>query len=98
MQAETNNEMLKRIVDGLMPVAVKTGSDLNGEKIANLLGQCFQALQPEDASKLMLLLDMALAVDSQYRNDAVTEVRPAVLDCDVVRFQNKKEKWVALVG
>ena len=28
----------------------------------------------------------------------VTEVRPQVLDCDVVRFQNNKEKWVAFVG
>lgn len=28
----------------------------------------------------------------------VTEVRPKELECDVVRFQNNKEKWVALVG
>lgn len=28
----------------------------------------------------------------------VTEVRPNELECDVVRFQNNKEKWVALVG
>ena len=28
----------------------------------------------------------------------ITEVRPQVLECDVVRFQNNKEKWVALVG
>jgi len=96
MQTETNHEVLKRIVDGLMPVAVKTGSDLNGEMIASLLSKCFQALNPEDASKLMLLIDQALV--SQYPNVAVTEVRPAVLDCDVVRFQNNKEKWVALVG
>ena len=90
--------MLKRIADGLTQGAAKSGSDLNGERITSLLGQCFQALKPEDASKLMLLMDQALASDSQYRNDAVTEVRPAELDCDVVRFQNNKEKWVALVG
>ena len=29
---------------------------------------------------------------------AVVERRPDVLECDVVRFQNKKEKWVAFVG
>ncbi|MDD6507184.1 MAG: adenosylcobalamin-dependent ribonucleoside-diphosphate reductase [Prevotellaceae bacterium] len=29
---------------------------------------------------------------------AVTETRPAELECDVVRFQNNKEKWVAFVG
>jgi len=28
----------------------------------------------------------------------VTEVRPKELECDVVRFQNNKEKWVAFVG
>ena len=28
----------------------------------------------------------------------ITEVRPQTLECDVVRFQNNKEKWVALVG
>ncbi|MBP7856765.1 MAG: adenosylcobalamin-dependent ribonucleoside-diphosphate reductase [Prevotella sp.] len=28
----------------------------------------------------------------------VQEVRPTELDCDVVRFQNNKDKWVAFVG
>ena len=28
----------------------------------------------------------------------MTETRPEVLDCDVVRFQNEKEKWLAFVG
>ncbi len=28
----------------------------------------------------------------------VAEVRPRELECDVVRFQNNKEKWVAFVG
>lgn len=31
-------------------------------------------------------------------NPEVSEIRPEVLECDVVRFQNKKDKWVALVG
>ena len=98
MQTECKNETLKRIADGLTLVAAKMGSDLDGERIAGLLEQCFQALKPEDASKLMSLTDLALAGASQYRNVEVTEVRPAVLECDVVRFQNNKEKWVALVG
>ncbi len=32
------------------------------------------------------------------KGPAVQEVRPKVLDADVVRFQNNKEKWVAFVG
>lgn len=30
--------------------------------------------------------------------NSVTETRPEVLECDVVRFQNNREKWVAFVG
>lgn len=32
------------------------------------------------------------------KHPEVTEIRPQVLECDVVRFQNNKEKWVAFVG
>jgi ribonucleoside-diphosphate reductase alpha chain len=32
------------------------------------------------------------------RHPEVTEVRPQILECDVVRFQNNKDKWVAFVG
>lgn len=34
----------------------------------------------------------------QCQPPVVTERRPDVLECDVVRFQNNKEKWVAFVG
>ena len=33
-----------------------------------------------------------------WQQPEVTEVRPKELACDVVRFQNNKEKWVAFVG
>ena len=32
------------------------------------------------------------------KNDEIIVERPQVLECDVVRFQNNKEKWVAFVG
>lgn len=35
---------------------------------------------------------------NQEQQYDVQEVRPKELDCDVVRFQNNKEKWVAFVG
>ena len=34
----------------------------------------------------------------QVDGRVVTETRPKELECDVVRFQNNKEKWVAFVG
>ncbi len=35
---------------------------------------------------------------SPCKHPEVVEVRPKELECDVVRFQNNKEKWVAFVG
>ncbi len=37
-------------------------------------------------------------VEAPCKHPEVTEVRPQVLECDVVRFQNNKDKWVAFVG
>ena len=36
--------------------------------------------------------------EPECKHPEVTEVRPQTLECDVVRFQNNKEKWVAFVG
>lgn len=47
-------------------------------------------------SKMIATADCKTATSSP--SDNVIEVRPEVLECDVVRFQNNKEKWVALVG
>lgn len=39
-----------------------------------------------------------LPIQNQQSAEPIVESRPMVLECDVVRFQNKKEKWVAFVG
>ena len=36
--------------------------------------------------------------ESEEMKPFITEVRPTVLEADVVRFQNNKEKWVAFIG
>jgi ribonucleoside-diphosphate reductase alpha chain len=41
-------------------------------------------------------IDQKAAVPCKHPE--VTEVRPRELECDVVRFQNNKDKWVAFVG
>ena len=33
-----------------------------------------------------------------FKRPEIVEVRPKVLECDVVRFQNNKDNWVAFVG
>ena len=36
--------------------------------------------------------------DNEAMKPTITEVRPTILEADVVRFQNNKEKWVAFIG
>ena len=36
--------------------------------------------------------------ESEAMKPTITEVRPIILEADVVRFQNNKEKWVAFIG
>lgn len=50
----------------------------------------------KDSQELLELIDNAI---SAHRPEfVITETRPQSLECDVVKFQNKKEKWVAFVG
>ncbi len=53
-----------------------------------------------DWHRLYEKLTNAVSMDAKepYFLPEVVEVRPRELECDVVRFQNNKEKWVALVG
>ena len=64
------------------------------EEIRSLLESCRGAVSADVFARLQTLGQQAMM---SIRRD-VTEVRPQVLECDVVRFQNNKEKWVALVG
>ena len=56
--------------------------------------------QQVDWGKLQDSLHKVVGDSVNVRNmqPDVVEVRPRELECDVVRFQNNKEKWVALVG
>ena len=56
--------------------------------------------QQVDWGKLQDSLHKVVGDSVNIRNmqPDVVEVRPRELECDVVRFQNNKERWVALVG
>jgi len=68
---------------------------MNEEEIRTLLESCRGQVGADVYSRLQTLGQQALMA---IKRPDVTEVRPQVLECDVVRFQNNKEKWVALVG
>ena len=98
MLTEERTEILQRIAQELMLAGQKTDTSLSEEQLTTLLDKALKALQPAEAEQLLLLGDQAVSAVAQLRRPDVTEVRPQVLECDVVRFQNNKEKWVAFVG
>lgn len=76
----------------------------SAEEYATLLSQhfvdvesgCFRCPEhlDEDCREMVAFLtEMALTHSTE-----IMERRPEILECDVWRFQNKKEKWVAFVG
>ena len=90
------DEMVARIASVLARVSQKSESPIPEDYIDAVLGQSLMAITVDEGAMLLNLIAQALAVSHSYPE--VTEVRPQVLECDVVRFQNNKEKWVALVG
>ena len=96
---ETNNNvnpdsLLKTII-----VACGGEEQLIDELLAMEQGEADPANRGQIARLATHLKDMARLRDINISiGPRVTEVRPQELECDVVRFQNNKEKWVALVG
>lgn len=72
------------------------------EKVHHTLSAFRQRFEGENVDFTKLHRELVKRVndelDVQPCHPEVVEVRPKVLDCDVVRFQNNKDKWVALIG
>ena len=98
MQIETRNGILQRIASELATVGAKAGTSAKEDTIVALLEKASAALSAEESELLLTLADQSMAASGDYHRLDVTEVRPQELECDVVRFQNNKEKWVAFVG
>ena len=91
-------EMLERVAHELVTAGSKTGNELTEEQVAEQLKVGLKALKPKMADALLALANQAVIAAEENHRPEVTEVRPQALECDVVRFQNNKDKWVALVG
>ena len=94
----TTEQNLNDVVRALARISEKGENPMAENVIADMLSRCMNSLRPEEAKALTQLSVQALEYAIGNRHPEVTEVRPQVLECDVVRFQNNKEKWVALVG
>jgi len=91
-------EIMLRVAHKLAAVSQKTDAPMTEEELTDLMDRCLQVMKPEEANKLAVIADVTMKLAAQNLRPEVTEVRPRELECDVVRFQNNKDKWVALVG
>ena len=98
MQTELKNEMLQRIAQELVTAGSKSGNEMTQEQVVEQLEIGLKAMKPAMADCMLALANQAVLSAEENHRPEVTEVRPQALECDVVRFQNNKEKWVALVG
>ena len=104
MSMNTNHEALQgadalqHVAHVLARVSAKTENPMAETELAAMLERCRQALGEADADRLFGVASLAVVQAASSLRPEVTEVRPQSLECDVVRFQNNKEKWVALVG
>lgn len=98
MEGNTHQEAVQRIAHELAIMGQKSEISLTEKQISVLIEKCLTAIDSKDAQRLLTLSSQVVMSSQQNRRPEVTEVRPQILECDVVRFQNNKEKWVALVG
>ena len=94
-----NNETLANVLARrLAEASQKTAQAMTETEVASLLERMTAVLTPEERERLTQAGNEALKAAAANLRPEVTEVRPKELECDVVRFQNNKDKWVALVG
>ena len=98
MNSETSVTLVQQLAHTLAESSLRTNNVLTEPEIKALLERMMAVLTPQEAEQLTTIGDVALRELVQNQRPEVTEVRPKVLECDVVRFQNNKDKWVALVG
>lgn len=96
---------IQKWVDHSISVTINLPNDANEELVNDLYVEawkcgCKGCTVYRDGSRSGVLVAAESKKDTPppCKYPTVVEVRPKTLDCDVVRFQNNKEKWVALVG
>ena len=98
---------IQKWVDHSISVTINLPNDVSEELVNELYVEawrsgCKGCTVYRDGSRAGVLIATSDKKDNKKECNCeppvVTEVRPKSLDCDVVRFQNNKEKWVAFVG
>ena len=95
---ETKVTLVERVARRMAAASQHTESPLTEQQAQQLLDKMFGALTADEEQLVTMAADAAVKEVLLNQRPEVTEVRPKELECDVVRFQNNKDKWVAFVG
>ena len=97
---------IQQWVDHSISVTVNLPADVSEEMVNDIYMEawrsgCKGCTIYRDGSRTGVLVDVKKddkKTQVPCAQPEVTETRPQILECDVVRFQNNKDKWVAFVG
>lgn len=97
---------IQKWVDHSISVTINLPNDVSEELVNDLYVEawksgCKGCTVYRDGSRAGVLISTDKKKEKKEeicKPPVVTETRPKSLECDVVRFQNNKEKWVAFVG
>ena len=95
---EKTNNVVQQLARQLSVASMQTAHAMTADELADMLQRMLTVLQDDERQRLTAVAESFLHDVAQSCRPEVTEVRPRELECDVVRFQNNKDKWVALVG
>ena len=96
---------IQKWVDHSISVTINLPNDVDEDLVNRLYIEAWQSgckgctvYRDGSRSGIMLSAKKDKKKSETITHPEVVEVRPEELHCDVVRFQNNKEKWVAFVG
>ena len=90
--------LAERLARCMTTASQHTETPLTEQAAQQLLEKMLGALTADEQRMVTAVSEEALKEYAHSQRPEVTEIRPKELECDVVRFQNNKDKWVALVG
>ena len=95
---ENKETLVEQFVRQMASVSTLTTHAVSADELTDMLQRMLSVLNDDERQRLTTVVEAYMRHVAVNRRPEVTEVRPKELECDVVRFQNNKDKWVALVG
>lgn len=95
--------MIQKWVDHSISVTVNLPSDISEEMVAKVYqtaweSGCKGCTVYRDGSRDGVLISSSKKKDNLEADEEQPSHRPPVLECDVIRFKNNHENWIAFVG